>query len=64
MKLFSAENVCSCSEKHRTDEKKVETCMKVNSWNLSANLKKTFRAMSQSRIKLRISEYPSECAVP
>jgi len=39
MKLFSVENVCSCSEKYRTDEKRIEACMKVHSWNLSSQSK-------------------------
>jgi hypothetical protein len=39
MNLFSAENGCSCSEKYRIDEKRIETCMKVHSWNLSSESK-------------------------
>ena len=34
-KLFNAENISSCSGKYRTDEKRIETCMKVHFWNLS-----------------------------
>jgi hypothetical protein len=39
MKLFSAENVCSFSEMYRTDEKRIETCMKVHYWNLASESK-------------------------
>jgi len=39
MKLFNAENVCSCSEKYRTDEKRIEARMKVHSYNLSSESK-------------------------
>jgi len=63
MKLFSAENVCSCSEKYRTDEKRIETCMKIHSWNLSIEYKENVYVPAKNQFFF-ISEYPSKGAVP